>query len=73
MLFLDLKNRNTKAILNAGVARIVTSDPHAMNALKHDYSGLPPVEHTSQTIARELKTGQLQLKAVEDFSLPINK
>jgi len=66
MLFLDLKDRNTEAILNAGVAKIVTSDPHALNALKHDYTGVPPVEHISQTIARELKAGNIQLKAVED-------
>jgi len=66
MLFLDLKDRNTEAILNAGVANIVTSDPHAMNALKHDYTGIPAVEHISQTIARELKSGKIKLKAVED-------
>jgi len=66
MLFLDLKERNTEAILNAGVAKIVTSDPHAMNALKHDYTEIPPVEHISQTIARKLKSGNIQLKAVED-------
>jgi len=66
MLFLDLKDRNTEAILNAGVAKIVTSDPHAMNALKNDYTEIPPVEHISQTIARELKAGKIQLKTVED-------
>ena len=66
MLFLDLKDRNTEAILNAGVSKIVTSDPHAMNALKNDYTETPPVEHISQTIARALKAGTIQLKAVED-------
>ncbi len=66
MLFLELKDRNTEAILKTGATRIITSDPHAMNALKHDYEGLPPVEHTSQILARELKSGKIQLKAVEN-------
>ncbi|MFC1815512.1 (Fe-S)-binding protein, partial [Thermodesulfobacteriota bacterium] len=66
MLFLDLKDRNTEAIINSGASRIVTADPHAYNALKHDYDGIPPVEHISQVIARELQTGKLRLKDVED-------
>jgi len=66
MLFLELKERNTEAILNAGAQRIVTADPHAFNALKHDYSDLPPVEHISLTIARELQAGKIRLKPVED-------
>ena len=46
--------------------RIVTSDPHAFNALKHDYKDLPPVEHISQVIAREVKSGKLKLNHVEN-------
>jgi Fe-S oxidoreductase len=65
MLFQDLKDQNTDAILNSGASKIVTADPHAFNALKHDYSDLPPVEHISQYIVRKVKTGVLQLKAVE--------
>jgi Fe-S oxidoreductase len=65
MLFQDLKAQNTEAILNAGVSRIVTADPHAYNSLKNDYTGLPPVEHISQYIARKVKSGALQLKAAE--------
>jgi len=65
MLFQDLKDQNTDAILNSGVSRIVTSDPHAFNALKNDYAELPPVEHISQYIARKVKTGAIQLKAAE--------
>ena len=63
MLFQDLKDQNTDAILNSGVSKIVTSDPHAYNALKNDYADLPPVEHISQYIARKVKTGAIQLKA----------
>ena len=44
----------------SGVQRIVTADPHAFNALKHDYKDVPPVEHISQVIAREVKTGKIQ-------------
>ncbi len=65
MLFQDLKDQNTDAILNSGVSKIVTSDPHAYNALKNDYAGLPPVEHISQYIARKVKSGAIQLKASE--------
>lgn len=66
MLFQDLKDQNTEAILNSGARTIVTADPHAYNALKKDYRDLPPVEHVSQTIVRSLKSGKLQLKAVAD-------
>ena len=40
-----------EAIKASGVQRIVTADPHAYNALKHDYKDVPPVEHISQVIA----------------------
>ncbi|MEJ2168080.1 MAG: (Fe-S)-binding protein [Desulfobacterales bacterium] len=66
MLFQDLKDQNTEAILNSGVKNIVTADPHAYNALKKDYQGLPPVEHISQTILRHLKSGKIRLKKVAD-------
>jgi len=68
MLFMALRDHNTEAIKDAGVKRIVTSDPHAFNALKHDYKDLPPVEHISQVIAREVKSGNLRLNAVENGS-----
>ncbi len=66
MLFQALRNHNTVAIKESGVKRIVTSDPHAFNALKHDYKDLPPVEHISQVIAREVKSGKLKLNHVEN-------
>jgi Fe-S oxidoreductase len=64
-LFLALRDHNAEAIRSSGVARIVTSDPHAYNALKHDYRDAPPVEHVSQVIAREVKSGNLKLKPLE--------
>ena len=66
MLFMALRDHNTDAIKTAGVERIVTADPHAYNALKHDYKDVPPVEHISQVIAREAKAGNIQFNRVED-------
>ena len=68
MLFQDLKDQNTAAILNSGAKRIVTADPHAYNALKKDYSDLPPIEHISQTIVRMVQAGALRLKPEQDGS-----
>jgi Fe-S oxidoreductase len=66
MLFRVLRDDNVQAIRASGVQRIVTADPHAYNALKHDYKNLPPVEHISQVIARQVQTGQLELRPLED-------
>ncbi len=66
MLFQNLKNQNTDAILNSGVKNIVTADPHAYNALKKDYKDLPPVEHISRTIVRHVNAGKIRLKQVAD-------
>jgi len=62
MLFQDLKEQNTEAIAASGVKRIVTADPHAFNALKNDYKGLPEVKHISQVIAEKIRSGALTLK-----------
>jgi Fe-S oxidoreductase len=64
MLFMALRDHNTDAIKASGVERIVTADPHAYNALKHDYKDVPPVEHISQVIAREVKAGNIQFNRV---------
>jgi Fe-S oxidoreductase len=66
MLFMALRDHNTDAIKASGVKRIVTADPHAYNALKHDYKDVPPVEHISQVIAREVKAGKIKLNPVEN-------
>lgn len=66
MLFMDLRDQNSEAILASGVKSIVTADPHAYNALKHDYNGIAPVEHMSQVIARQIAAGKIKLKAVEN-------
>ena len=65
-LFMALRDQNTEAIQASGVTRIVTADPHAYNALKHDYRDMPPVEHISQVLAREVKSGKLKFNPVEN-------
>jgi Fe-S oxidoreductase len=65
LLFMALRDHNTDAIDASGVQRIVTSDPHTYNALKHDYKDVPPVEHISQVIAREVRAGNIQFRRVE--------
>lgn len=66
MLFQSLKEHNTEAIQAAGVKRIVTADPHAYNALKNDYTGLPPVAHISEVVAEALQSGRLRLTPGEN-------
>src|SRR5271169_1320065 len=65
-LFMALRDHNVDAIKASGVQRIVTSDPHAYNALKHDYKDVPPVEHISQVIAREVKAGKIKFNPVQN-------
>jgi Fe-S oxidoreductase len=64
MLFQNLKAQNIDAILDSGVKNIVTADPHAFNALKNDYNGLPPIEHISQVIVKSINAGKLSLIGV---------
>lgn len=65
-LFQTLREHNTAAIQDSGAVRIVASDPHAYNALKNDYVGLPPVEHISQTILRAVENHEIRLNPVLD-------
>ena len=66
MLFMALRDHNTDAVKASRTRQIVTADPHAYNALKHDYKDVPPVEHISQVIAREVKSGNIRFNPVED-------
>jgi Fe-S oxidoreductase len=67
-LFMALREHNVEAIKASGVKRIVTADPHAFNALKHDYKDVPPVEHISQVIARAVDAGTIKFSPVENGS-----
>ena len=66
MLFWELRDQNIDAIINSGVQRIVTADPHAYNALKHDYTDIPPVEHISELIDQCIASGRFRLRETED-------
>jgi Fe-S oxidoreductase len=66
MLYQDLKDKNTAAILNTGATGVVTADPHAFNALTKDYKDLPPVEHISQVLLKNIKSGKIRLKQAVD-------
>ena len=65
MLFQELKAHNTEVILEAKPKDIVTVDPHAFNALKNDYSGLPPVRHITEVLLAALHKGQLRFRDPE--------
>jgi Fe-S oxidoreductase len=65
-LFMALRDHNARAIKGCGAKRIVTADPHAYNALKHDYANLPPVEHISQVIARGVRSGKIKFNPMEN-------
>jgi len=66
MLFWQLRDSNIDSILQADVRQIVTADPHAFNALKNDYSEIPPVKHISQVLAEHIEAGKLRFNAVEN-------
>lgn len=66
MLYQELKAQNTEAILESGIKQIVTADPHALNALKKDYTGLPPVKHISEIVAEKIEAGALTMKPCKD-------
>jgi Fe-S oxidoreductase len=62
-LFWELRDSNIDAILDSGANHVVTADPHAYNALKHDYTDIPPVEHISQFIATAIEAGKIRFKS----------
>ena len=65
-LFLQLRDQNIASIRDSGVKNIITADPHAFNALKNDYNGIPPVEHIGQVMKRYIDSGKIRLKPIED-------
>ncbi len=66
MLFQTLKDHNTDKILDSGAKKIVTADPHALNALNKDYKDIPKAEHITETVLAAVKAGTLKFKNVED-------
>ena len=66
---MTLRDMNIEAILDSGAELIVTSDPHAFNCLKKDYTEIPPVEHITQFILRNIKEGRIRLREIEEKDL----
>ncbi|MCF8111298.1 MAG: 4Fe-4S dicluster domain-containing protein [Desulfobacteraceae bacterium] len=66
MLFMELRDHNSEMIAGSGAGNIVTSDPHALNALKKDYKDMPPVEHISEFALRKLKEGTLSFASLDE-------
>ncbi len=66
MLFQALKEQNTEAIRASEAKKIVVSDPHALNALRNDYTDMPPVQHVSEIIAETID--KLTFKPLADPS-----
>jgi Fe-S oxidoreductase len=65
-LFLALREQNMAALAQRDFQRIVTSDPHALNALRHDYDLEQPVVHHTQVLAELLQAGKLPMQALAD-------
>ena len=67
MLFQDLKEHNTKTILNSKAQNIITADPHTLNTLNNDYSEIPKTQHITQIILKAIKEKKIQFKPIENL------
>lgn len=66
-LFEELRHQNLEAMSARSFNRVVTTDPHAFNALKNDGYDLDlPVLHHSQLMAELLDQGTLKLQPLGD-------
>jgi Fe-S oxidoreductase len=65
-LYLTLRDQNMEAFEQRDFQRLVTTDPHALNALRNDYELEQPVVHHSQVLAELLQQGKLPLQALPD-------
>ncbi|HEY8649115.1 MAG TPA: (Fe-S)-binding protein, partial [Candidatus Limnocylindria bacterium] len=64
-LFDQLVSDNTAALALADFKTIVTTDPHSLNALRHEYPGLEertPVVHVAELFAELLAAGRLTVE-----------
>ena len=66
-LFEVLRDKNQEALESREFDRIVTTDPHALNALKNDYDDVEqPVVHHTEVLAELLAKGDLKPKTEDD-------
>ncbi len=63
-LFEMLRDHNLGVLAAASFDRIVTTDPHSLNALRHEYDLDAEVLHYSELLARLVDTGSLHLQAL---------
>jgi Fe-S oxidoreductase len=64
-LFEMLREKNQQAFAKARFQAIVTTDPHTLNALKHEYTwngNRVPVKHYTELLDELLQAGRLPLK-----------
>ncbi len=65
-LFLSLCEQNMEAFGEREFKRVVTTDPHALNALRNDYGLKQDVWHHTQVMFELLRDSKLPLKALSD-------
>lgn len=65
-LYLALREQNMEAFEERDFKRVVTTDPHALNSLRHDYELQQPVIHHTQLLAELLQEGKLPLQDLSD-------
>ena len=65
-LFEVLREQNLEALAERDIERVVTTDPHAFNALVNDYGYEKPVLHHSQLFDELLTAGKLKPQALDD-------
>jgi Fe-S oxidoreductase len=65
-LFEELRDTNLEALSAREFQSVVTTDPHAFNALTHSYGLEQPVRHHSQVMAELMRDGKLDLQAPDD-------
>ena len=71
-LFDLLAEKNLKAFRMARFARIVTTDPHSLHALKNEYpaiDGCPQVIHSAELLASLIAGGKLTLRKPVDLAV----
>jgi len=62
-MFEELRDSNTKLLMERNPKRVVVTSPHSFNAFKNDYPGLNvPVMHYTQLLAELLEAGRLKPK-----------
>jgi Fe-S oxidoreductase len=64
-LFEMLRDQNRDAFDSAGFERILTTDPHSLNTLRHEYDLSQPVAHYAQVLDELVSSDRLSLRALE--------